>query len=150
MIWCLFRRNQTSTTTRIATLRLCLRRHARVETKHPLQQGLRQPIIVIIIPCTIVETKHPLQQGLRPIKLASSTIVLKFSRNQTSTTTRIATDFLFEDDFFFYQVETKHPLQQGLRQEILFNFLHDIGCVETKHPLQQGLRHNQTQCALSP
>ena len=87
-------RNQTSTTTRIATPILLFKGEIAaapiVETKHPLQQGLRLGVSVLIVLPFNVETKHPLQQGLRHLLLGLR-ILNGFCRNQTSTTTRIAT-----------------------------------------------------------
>ena len=42
--------------------------NSHVETKHPLQQGLRRNNGHRNGLCGTVETKHPLQQGLRPCK----------------------------------------------------------------------------------
>ena len=112
-----------------------------VETKHPLQQGLRPMcVIFLFFPPTPVETKHPLQQGLRR-ETEDVCFLGFFCRNQTSTTTRIATNSCCSSSVlvklskpnihynkdcdtmrgvYFYVgwdvVETKHPLQQGLRQ----------------------------------
>ena len=65
-----------------------------VETKHPLQQGLRRGLREFqLLHFAEVETKHPLQQGLRH-NIRVYTLECDVSRNQTSTTTRIATCIL--------------------------------------------------------
>ena len=135
-------RNQTSTTTRIATgnRRRLFPRFFLSKPNIHYNKDCDKLLLLIICPREVVETKHPLQQGLRHYAWGLFLCRLGCGRNQTSTTTRIATDHRIPTHHLPRGVETKHPLQQGLRLKADIEIRGAEILVETKHPLQQGLR----------